>query len=273
MSSSSYTIESQDIQSLNARLLYISLSKYEKDWQSIPHTHHFVELIYILNGKGDFYIDKTRFPIDMDNLIIIPPNIEHTEKSCPSAPLEYIVLGLDGITFQNCCSSHGRLIHNYKNYPDILTLLQLLLKEADEKKEGCHLVCHNLLEALLIQILRIQRLAPTPLTTAKITKECYMVKRYLDSHLAEPITLDKLAGLAHMSKYYLVHAFTKYTGYSPISYLTLKRIHTSKELLKNTDYSISEIASSVGFSSQSYFSQVFKKEENCTPAQYRKHAK
>ena len=103
-----------------------------------------------------------------------------------------------------------------------------------------------------------------------MTKECSQIKRYLDSNIADSITLDQLASLTHMSKYYLVHAFTRYSGLSPINYLNARRIEISKELLLTTDHSIAQIASLTGFSSQSYFAQVFKRESGKTPAQYRK---
>ena len=73
-----------------------------------------------------------------------------------------------------------------------------------------------------------------------------------------------------MNKYYIVHAFKKYKGVSPINYLINIRISEAKHLLQTTNYSVSKIAQSIGFSSQSYFSQVFRKELEMTPLQYRK---
>lgn len=270
MSNSRYTIQPQDFQKVNAMLLYISFSKYEGDWQSIPHTHHFLELIYVVNGQGRSIIGEEEYFISPGDLVIVPPNLEHTEKSFPGNPLEYIVLGIDGITFQNEAAANNHFIYNYKRETEIITILQLLLGEAEGKKEGCNVACQNLLEVLLIRIFRMQRLMPLPLTTTKMTKECAVIKRFLDSNYADNITLEQLASLAHMNKYYLVHAFTKYTGLSPISYLNTKRLEISRELLKGTNHSIAQIASLVGFSSQSYFAQVFKKEIGKPPAQYRK---
>lgn len=73
-----------------------------------------------------------------------------------------------------------------------------------------------------------------------------------------------------MNKYYMVHAFTRYKGVSPISYLINRRIDEAKELLTHSNLPIAKIAQSVGFSSQSYFSQVFRKEVHMTPGAYRK---
>ena len=40
----------ETLQKLNFQLLYASTSKYEGDWQSLPHTHHFTELFYVISG-------------------------------------------------------------------------------------------------------------------------------------------------------------------------------------------------------------------------------
>ncbi|MDE6168313.1 MAG: helix-turn-helix transcriptional regulator, partial [Acetatifactor sp.] len=72
---------------------------------------------------------------------------------------------------------------------------------------------------------------------------------------------------------YMVHAFTKYTGLSPINYLLQKRIQEGKALLESTACSIAQISAMLGFSSQSYFSQAFKKATGKTPAAYRNERK
>lgn len=270
MSISHYEIKPENFQNLNAKLLYISKSKYQGDWASIPHTHHFAELFYVAGGKGNFYLENKTYPIGTSDLIIVPPNTEHTEQSYNSNPLEYIVLGIEGITFLDAEDSGSHIIYNYNERSELLNLLNLILKEVQNEQPGYHLVCQNLLDVLLVQIIRRQRLVPAPISSAKMNKECGQIKNYLNSNYADNISLDMLAAMAHMNKYYLVHAFTRYTGLSPIAYLNAKRLDVSKELLTTTDFSIAQIASSVGFSSQSYFAQVFRKEMKMTPGDYRK---
>ncbi len=101
------------------------------------------------------------------------------------------------------------------------------------------------------------------------TRECSRIKRYIDSHYQDDITLDSLAKMAHLNKYYFVHAFTKFYGQSPIQYLTAIRLKTSKDLLESSDYTISEIAQLSGFSSPSYFAQCFRKNCGMTALAYR----
>lgn len=99
------------------------------------------------------------------------------------------------------------------------------------------------------------------------------VKRLIDERYQEPLTLDQLAEAAHVSKYYLSHAFTEDYGISPINYLIARRIEESRSLLKTTDYSISQVAGFTGFSSQSYFSQSFRRLTGMTPGEYRRQTK
>ena len=84
------------------------------------------------------------------------------------------------------------------------------------------------------------------------------------------MTLDQLAGMVHMSKYYLSHSFRKEFQTSPISYLISRRIQESRFLLRETDLRLSQIAQILGFSSLSYFSQSFRRLEDMSPLEYRK---
>ena len=72
---------------------------------------------------------------------------------------------------------------------------------------------------------------------------------------------------------YLSHAFKKEYGLSPINYMITRRIDESKYLLAETDLSLSQIAQLLGFSSLSYFSQVFRKTQNVSPMEFRQNSR
>ena len=81
----------------SANLLNVASSRYGGDWTSVPHTHNHTELFFIVSGQGQFLIQNQVFPVDVNNLVIINPNVLHTEASLNAQPLEYIVLGIGGI--------------------------------------------------------------------------------------------------------------------------------------------------------------------------------
>lgn len=86
---------------LDIRLLYISKSRYDRNWQSILHSHAFAELFYVIHGTGVFQTENDSFPVVEDDLVLINPNVTHTEFSHGENALEYIVLGLGGISFRS----------------------------------------------------------------------------------------------------------------------------------------------------------------------------
>ena len=161
--------------------------------------------------------------------------------------------------------------HNYYNYKhEILFYLKTLLQEIEHEDEEYEIVCQDLLEVLIINMVRRTKANMIVAPSQKITKECRFVEQYINNHFREDITLELLSEKSYMNKYYLVHVFKQYKGVSPINYLISKRVECAKELLETTNYPIAQIAESSGFSSQSYFSQVFKKATNMSPNEYRK---
>lgn len=266
-----------------ARLLYVSTSKYEGDWQSLLHSHPFSELFYVVNGQGTFIAEDTEFPVKKNDMVIINPHVRHTEKSLPGAPLDYIVLGIEGLSFafekiaaarsgESAQAPSGTVSKYNVSKTNVCTCLNLMLEEVSRQEEDYETVCQNLLEVLLISMLRSGSLSVVPDNSRLLNRECTQIKNYLDANYSETITLDSLAALTHMNKYYLAHTFTKYIGLSPINYLLQKRIQEGKSLLESTSYSIAQISDLLGFSSQSYFSQAFRKATGMTPMQYRKQA-
>ena len=275
MSNEIISLEKKELSKVNLNLRYISISKYEGDWQSLPHTHHFTELFYVISGKGVFLVEDDLVPVKPNDLIIINPHIEHTEKTLTSDPMEYIVFGVDGLAFSfDDLSENAPKNYSYYSYTSaknhLVDFAQLMLREFRDKQPGFDTVCQSILQVVLIYISREQHLSIIPDSTFKISKECAMAKRYIDTNYAKNITLDTLANITHINKYYLAHSFANCLGQSPINYLTEKRLQASMELLINTNHSIAQVASSTGFSSQSYFSQIFKKSMDMTPQQYRK---
>lgn len=264
--------QNPDIRSA-AKLLYISSAKYDGDWSSTPHTHNCTELFYVIGGSGQFRIENKIYLVNTNYLVIVNPHVEHTELSLNTTPLEYIVLGVEGLELSIANDSDNQFcIVNFQNIKQtILFYLQNMLREANAKTPGHEIICQNLMEILVVHLTRQTNYSTTltPLKS-KASRLGAAVHRYIDSHYKENVNLDMLAEINHVNKYYMVHAFTKEYGISPINYMISCRIEEAKQLLKTTDYSLSMISGMLGFSSPSYFSQAFRKTEKKSPTEYRK---
>ena len=252
------------------RMVYITRDQYSEDWNSNLHTHGCAELFFITDGHGRFRTQSEEFPVSIRDLIIINANVPHTELSQADSPLEYTVLGVEGL--ETMAGAEGyTMLHLHSGWEELTSLLELMLREARAALPGCEQACGALLSVILI---RLGRQSETALSgepaVPRTTRECALVRRYIDNHFKENLTLEQLAGLAHLNKYYLAHTFRREFGVSPINYLISRRIEESRFLLRETDHSLSLIAQMLGFSSLSYFSQCFRRAQGISPTEYRK---
>ena len=255
-----------------AKLLNVASSRYGGDWHSVPHTHDHTELFFIVSGKGQFLIQDQIFPVDVNNLVIINPNVAHTEDSLNAQPLEYIVLGIDGVELATSENSNGQFcILDHFESLEISSCMRNILREMELKNTGYEDICQAYMEILIIRLMRSTSLAVQSEPQAiSGNRQCAAIRRYIDLHFKEALTLEQLAEEAHMNKFYLSHAFKREYGVSPINYMITRRIEESKYLLAETDLPMSQISQLLGFSSLSYFSQVFRRSQNTTPMEYRK---
>lgn len=92
---------------------------------------------------------------------------------------------------------------------------------------------------------------------------------FIYDHLHTRITLEALASLTNLSAPYFSRLFKKETGCSVSGYILSKKLETAKSMLASSSYSIAEISASLAFPSQSYFTNVLKKDCGLTPKEYR----
>lgn len=96
------------------------------------------------------------------------------------------------------------------------------------------------------------------------------VQNYISRNIFKKISLDELSEYAELSPNYLCNLFSKELGISVHNYIQREKIHVSCNLLKNTRRSVSDIATYMGFQTQSNYAAVFRKWMGMTPSAYRK---
>ncbi len=270
MSTHRYILPDEPEPQTGARLLYVASAQYSEEWNSTLHTHSCAELFFITGGHGVFQVRQERFPVAINDLVVVSAGVPHAETSQDGSPMEYVVLGVEGL--ETLADRSGRLLLHLPSGGDgVGSCLHMLRQESREEKPGCDRICRSLLDIILLRLHRREDFALSPTAAAvHATRECDLVRRYIDNHFKESLTLDQLAALAHINKFYLSHTFRQAFNTSPISYLISRRIQESRFLLTETDLSLSQIAQILGFSSLSYFSQSFRRLENISPMEYRK---
>lgn len=256
------------------RLIYCAIAQYDSSWRSIMHSHPHAELFFCLGGKGELQIANERIPLEEGDFFLINLGVEHTERSNEKDGLSYIVIGVSGVRFLADCENsvlpRYRLLKARNNTHEFAPYFQDILREVSRQREGYLGICLSILNILFAKASRSAQVEIAESSLAPNTLDCGEMKRLIDEHFAEPITLDWLANQAHISKFYLSHSFRRQYGVSPIHYLAKRRVQEAQHLLNNTTHSLTEICTITGFSSPSYFSQAFKRHTGLSPSEYRK---
>ena len=94
-------------------------------------------------------------------------------------------------------------------------------------------------------------------------------KRYMDQHLSEEVTLERVAQEVSLTPYYFGKIFSRVTGQTMMDYLAKVRVERAKQMLADPEVSIKEACFAVGYSDPNYFSRVFKKVTGQAPSEFR----
>ncbi|HTJ58941.1 MAG TPA: AraC family transcriptional regulator [Devosiaceae bacterium] len=155
-------------------------------------------------------------------------------------------------------------------------LLTRLAAELTEVRPGKSLVCADLMQMMLIEALRAQLAAGEHAATGWFAalgdRQIGSVLQRLHADPSHPWTLDSLAAAAGMSRSSFAARFKTTVGLAPMDYLLRWRIRLASKWLRASKESVSSIALSLGYESESGFSTAFKRVTAQSPVQYRKSA-
>jgi AraC family transcriptional regulator len=156
--------------------------------------------------------------------------------------------------------------------PQLEQFLRLLQSELHQGGRMGRLYVESLANALVVNLL--QDHSATHPRMAQYEgglgdRKLLQVIRYIDHALDQDIKLADLAQLAEMSQSHFSRLFKQSIGLSPHQYLLQQRVERAKQLLKQTNQSLVEIALACGFDSHSHFTRQFRHITGITPKAYR----
>lgn len=192
------------------KLRNIASTRYSGDWPSIPHSHSYAELFYIVDGAGQFQINDKLFPVQAHQLVVVNPNVIHTEVSLESHPLEYIVLGIEGLEFTISDAAEGSFcVYTFDGNNDVLPCMRKILTEMQNRESNFQILCQAYMDIIVVQLMRNASVSAVPIhSRLPANRQCATVKRYIDHHYKENLTLDELAEKVSISKYHMAHALS-----------------------------------------------------------------
>lgn len=156
--------------------------------------------------------------------------------------------------------------------PQLEAIGMMLLAELKQEGIGGGLYIESLSNVLAVHLIRQYAASKSQLIVYESSlseRQVLQVVEYIDAHLNQDVKLTDLAALLNISESHLSHRFKRAIGMTPHQYLLQQRIERAKQLLKQGDRSIMDIALLCGFNSHSHLSKQFRQLTSMTPKAYR----
>lgn len=247
------------------------------------HSHDYYEFYFFLEGDVSILIGEEQHPLSYGDMVLIPPGVKHM-AIVRGEPYRRFVLWISkeycsqlmemspsyGYLMQNVLTKKKYIFHN-----DVITFHTIeyrifqLIEEIRSARFGRDAKVSLCVNDLILQLNRIVYEQQNP-EGEKEEQDLYQgLLHYIDGHIDEELSLERLAGQFFVSKYYIAHLFKEQTGLSVHQYILKKRMQAAKAaLLGGTP--VTRVCGLYGFSDYSSFYRAFKKEFGMSPNEWKK---
>ena len=251
------------------------------------HNHYCLEINYVLQGNGTYFIGDEKYPVRKGDVFIIN-NYEYHYAVNEDGKLQLIVIVFNPDfvwnneqfdyqyikAFYEWKDGFKHRLSDEKNEDDeIVKIILEMYSEWSKKETGYKLIIKSLLLKLLALLYR--RFENTESFSTKIqnfqSRYNRIVKsvEYIDSNFTDDISLSEIASFSNMNQNYFSEFFHDTMNCTVSEYITNRRVKFACMKLLTSDESITNVAASSGFQNVSYFNRTFKKITGVTPQIYR----
>jgi AraC-like DNA-binding protein len=275
-----YTPSQKIAVSLHPRLLYAGFLEKSANWEEKPHSHNFLEIIFVKSGSGTIAIGSPSsggeyfFEAKQGDIVIHNPNVLHREKSSPGESLGTLFFGAQNVSLEglpeNSLIPEGTrgLVHTEEQTGLFELLFTNLVSECNSSKVFSRELSESLARMILIMILRI--ISEHDEKFLKHNESFSRIKAYVDQNYLHINNVESLCGEVFISKFHLIRLFKRYLDIPPHTYIIQKKMEMAKIFLRESNMNIQSIASRCGYEDCNYFYKVFKKYQGETALEYRK---
>lgn len=248
------------------------------------HWHSYFEITWVLEGKGNYFVNGQEYTMEKDDIIIfnnVEPHgwkllggnmkllvmifsPEFVAEKISLFDAEYLKPFVErGSNFKN------RVGREEKVNEEIRISIREIYQEWNERKEGYPLMIKaNVLRILtmLIRAYQDETKSGEMLKEKKnAMKRLEQAFTYINDHYCEKITLEEVAASVYMSSNYFSSYFRRVANISFSDYVTRLRVNRAREMLRENGANVTEIAMECGFNNISNFYRLYKKHMGKTP--------
>lgn len=253
------------------------------------HTHKdFNELVIVMDGTAIHVVNNEEYVINKGDVFVVGNDTVHGYKNTDnlricnimyrheifsaapditqSAGFHALFVLEPHITKEYVFKSRLKLSHD--KYEEVKMLTDNMLNEYEHDHECRKTMLVSLFLKLAATLSRLYSF-----DDSIVEQDIINIARaasYIEKNFRENISVADLARYSHYSERHFIRIFSKTYHTTPLEYLIDLRINHACIMLKNTDLTVSEIATYCGVSDGNYFSRIFKKRIGCSPTAYRK---
>lgn len=242
---------------------------------SHPNPDYFIERArsdyfifeYVLSGVGYIYYKNTTYKVEKDDLYILPEGTPHKYWSDKIDPYEKIWINIHSSIISEIMRAYGlsdKIVFKNSDCKALFYELLQLAKTVTFNDEVCFTAAETIFKIL-------NRVAQSEQKLSHVSAIAKATKVMLDDNIYGNITVEQIAERLLVSKVQIINEFKKYYLMTPYAYYMSNKIETAKNMLDTTSLRVSEIAESLGFCEQNYFSYLFKKKVGLSPQMFRKN--
>ncbi|WP_181163803.1 AraC family transcriptional regulator [Pontibacter mangrovi] len=248
-----------------------------------PHRHDFYTIILFTQGCGEYTIDFKKYPISKGTVFFLSPGQLHKWQVEEEVKgfiiffnpdfylLEHPNSKLYSFPFFNALSNDPLIPLSETGLEQALDVVRLMEREYQMQAYKQDEVIGDFLDVLLILLARSYKGRTMPeKTSTRLLSQIRLLESLVEEHFTEHQPVTFYAERLHVTPKHLNTICKAATGRTTVELVQQRTVLEAKRLLAHSNYTVSEIASKLGYTDNSYFSRFFKKHARETPEQFRK---
>ncbi len=263
--------------------------EYDTEFKFVGESHPFWEMVYIDKGEAQITAGSGTLTLSQGEAYFHKPNEWHnitSNKTAPSVAIISFECNSDAMTYfcgrklnvgQKQKELISKIISEFTNCFETPLNIVFCYKLSRRKLPiiGAPQLIKNYICELLISFLRSDISGKQYSTLSENNRDARLsvILNYMHTHIGEKITIDRLEKCSSLNKTTINDLFNRAFSTSPINYFLLLKTERAKQLLREDNYNISQIAEILGYSSIHYFSRQFKRFTGMSPNEYSRSIK
>ena len=252
------------------RLYTLFYREKEKGFFFAGEAHPIVELTYVDQGSLHSVADGQDILLEPGDLMLYAPNQWHMQYADTHVAPRFLTITFDAGDYDlsdlyNC---------KFQSPRHVIPLLRQIIQEQDKLDSLSGDIVLSCLSMVLLGLKRLPSLSSQESRSAySISNENEIVRRaqqYISTHVQSRLSVPLVAQNTEVSPSYLTALFHKHLQISPGEYIRRIKLQESKQMIREGNMNLTEIAQALQYSTIHHFSRQFKEKFGITPSEYAK---